>query len=432
MKTQFQIIAIIICMISLCTSLLQADGQPVALPDLHIQEGDRYFLNNQYFSAVNEYEQAVQNGVIDPELFRRLSFLYYHLGFLEKAVNELENAVKLSPDSELFRMELGVTYLAKNNLDNAKEQFMAVIARNPGLANPYYYLGEIFYRNKDYGLAWMFAKRSRCLGHRGRELIMKLTAVSVAPEKDPCVFTGEDLYIRQILVDTKIRAEEAVKRIAAGELFEDVAMEEDMNKKFNLGGYLGKFTPSELHPDIVQALTANKAFSAPFTFKTESGFHIMQRIAPFDIAYWKSQLSDSAQQNKKHPEKIENTQPQTSVSLNDSKGSEHSLASLPIDKVKTGGFAGALLVGDNNLASSNNKGSYIVYAGSFRKQEYAIETANKLHDLGYASYRYEEMTESKEILHIVVAGKYESFEKAKAAGEDIVNYGFDYFIRKAD
>ena len=242
MKTQFQIIAIIICIIFLCTSLLQADG-PVAPPDLHIQEGDRYFLNNQYFSAVNEYEQAVQNGVIDPELFRRLSFLYYHLGFLEKAVNELEKAVKLSPDSELFRMELGVAYFAKNNLDNAKEQFMAVIARNPGLANPYYYLGEIFYRNKDYGMAWMFAKRSRCLGHRGRELIMKLTAVSVAPEKGPYVSTGKDLYIRQILVDTKTRAEEAVKRIAAGELFEDVAMEEDMNKKFNIGGYLGKFAP---------------------------------------------------------------------------------------------------------------------------------------------------------------------------------------------
>lgn len=431
MKTLFQIIALIICKIFLCTSLLQADDIIIASPDIHIQEGDRYFLNNQYFSAVNEYEQAVQIGVTDPELFRRLSFLYYHLGFLEKAVSELEKAVKLSPDSELYRMELGVAYLAKNNLDNAKEQFMAVIARNPGLANPYYYLGEIFYRNKDYGMAWMFAKRSRCLGHRGRELIMKLTAVSVAPEKDPCVYTGEDLYIRQILVDTKIRAEEAVKRIAAGELFEDVAMEEDMNKKFNFGGYLGKFTASELDPDIVQALTANKAFSAPFTFKTESGFHIMQRLAPFDIAYWESQLSDSARQNEKHPGKIKNTQPQTSASLNDLKGIEHGLASSPVDKEKTGRFADALVVG-SNPASLNNKEIYILYAGAYRTQASAIEDVNKLHDLGYPSYRYEEVTESKGIFHIVIAGKYESFEKARAAGEDIAKYGFDYFIRKAN
>jgi tetratricopeptide (TPR) repeat protein len=430
MKTPFQIITIIICTIFLCTSLLQAENI-VAPPDLHIQEGDRYFLNNQYFSAVNEYEQAVQNGVIDPELFRRLSFLYYHLGFLEKAVSEMEKAVKLSPDSELFRMELGVAYLAKNNLDNAKEQFVAVIERNPGLANSYYYLGEIFYRNKDYGMAWMFAKRSRCLGHRASELIMKLSVVSRDPGKDPCVFTGEDLYIRQILVDTKVRADEAVKRIAAGELFEDVAMEEDMNKKLNIGGYLGKFAPSELHPDILQALTANKAFSAPFTFKTESGFHIMQRIAPFDIAYWESQLSDTARQNDKQPEEIKNTHPLTSVLLNDSKGSEHGLASPPIDKVKTGGFAGALVVG-GNPASLNNKEIYILYAGAYRKQASAIEDVNKLHDLGYESYRYEEMTESKGIFHIVVAGKYESLEKAKAAGEDIAKYGFDYYIRKTN
>ncbi len=425
MKTPFQIIAIIICIIFLCTSSLQAEDI-VAPPDLHIQEGDRYFFNDQYFSAVNEYEQAVQNGVIDPELFGRLSFLYYHLGFLEKAVSEMEKAVKLSPDSELFRMELGVAYFAKNNLDNSKEQFMAVLSRNPGLANPYYYLGEIFYRNKDYGLAWMFAKRSRCLGHRGRELIMKLSAVSREPDKDPCVSTGEDLYVRQILVDTKIRAEEAVQRIAAGELFEDVAMKEDMNKKFNFGGYLGKFAPSELYPDIVQALIANKAFSTPFILKTESGFHIIQRIASFDIAYWEAQLSDSARQNEKQPGKIENTQPQTSLSLDNSKGSEHDLS--PINKVKKGGFAGTLVVGGNNPVSSNMKKSYIVYAGSYRNQEYAIEAANKLHDLGYASYRYEETTESKGIFYVVVAGKYESLEKAKASGEDIAKYGFTYSI----
>jgi tetratricopeptide (TPR) repeat protein len=407
MKTPFQIIAIIICLILLCTSLLQAD-ETVIPPDLHIQAGDRYFLNNQYFSAVNEYEQAVKKRTSDPELFRRLSFLYYHLGFLDKAVDAAEKAVSLSPDSELFRMELGVAYFAKNALYNAKEQFMAVIARNPGLANPYYYLGEIFYHNKDYSMAWMFAKRSLCLGHRGTELIMKLSAVSMDPEKDPCVFTGEDLYIRQIVVTTQSKAEEAIKRIAAGELFEDVAMAEDMNKKFNVGGYLGKFAPSELHPDIVKALTANKAFSVPFTFKTESGFHIMQRIAPFDIAYWESQLSDTVRQDEKQPRET--------------------------DIVKKGGFTGALVVGvgGNNPASLNNKESYIVYAGSYRKQEYAIEAVNKLYDLGYASYRYEELTELKGIFHVVVAGKYESFEKAKAAGEDIVKYGFNYFIRKAN
>ncbi|MBI5097796.1 MAG: tetratricopeptide repeat protein [Nitrospirae bacterium] len=400
MKTLFQIITIIICLIPLCPALSLAD-EPVISPDSHIQEGDRYFRNNQYFMAVNEYEQALQKNANDPDLFRKLSFLHYHLGFLDKAVSDMEKAVSLSPHSELLRLELGIAYLAKNTLDNAKEQFMAVIARNPGLANAYYYLGEIFYRKKDYGMAWMFVKRSQCLGHRGRELLMKLSAVSEDPNKDLCVYIGEDLYIRQILVDTKSRAEEVAKRIEAGELFEDVATAEDMNRNLNVGGYLGKLAPSELHPDIVQALTENKAFSPPVTVETESGFHIVQRIAPFDISYWKTMLSDSARQNKKQTQ-------------------------------EKGGFSDALVVANLNPAPSNSKEFYIVYAGSYRQEQYAIEDVDKLLRLGYPSYRYEETTESKGTFYIVVAGKYESLERAKESGEDIARQGFNYFIRKTN
>jgi tetratricopeptide (TPR) repeat protein len=425
MKTSSQILIILICLISLCASLSLADGPEIS-PDSHIQEGDRYVRNNQYFMAVNEYEQAIQNGTKNPDVFRKLSFLHYHLGFLDKAVSEMETAVSLSPQSELLRMELGIAYLAKNSLDNAAEQFTAVIAKNPGLANAYYYLGEIFYRKKDYGMAWVFAKRAGCLGHRGRELFMNLSAVSGDPNIDLCVYAGKDLYIRQILVDTKSRAEEVTKRIEAGELFEDVAMEEDINRSLNVGGYLGKLAPSELHPDIVRALTANKVFSAPVTVETESGFHIIQRIAPFDISYWKTQLADSATQNKIETPGIENTNPQPAVSLTIPKGNGHN------DKVKKGGFAGALVVESPDPASSSNKGSYIVYAGSYRKEKYAIEDTNKLIELGYKSYSYEETTEAKGTFYIVVAGKYESLEKAKAAGEDIARHGFRYFIRKTN
>ena len=428
MKTPLQIIAIIICLIPFRPSLLQADDIEVST-DRHIQLGDRYFLNNQYFSAVNEYEQAVKNRTDNPELFRRLSFLYFHLGFLDKAVDAGERAVTLSPDSELFRMELGVAYFAKNLLDDAKEQFMAIIKKNPGLANPYYYLGEIFYRNKDYDMAWMFAKRSRCLGHRGTELITKLSAVSKDPGKDPCVATGEDLYFRQIFVASGSKAEEDLKRIAAGELFENIAMEEDTNKKYNVGGYMGKFAPSELHPDLVKALTANKAFSAPFIYKTESGFHIVQRIAPFDINYWASLLAGTVGQKNIQPRATEYSPPQASVSSNNSKQAEHASASPPPGEVKKEGFADVLEAGGDS-SSLNKKETYILYAGSYRERASAIEDVNKLHDLGYASFRYEEVTKSKGIYHVVVAGKYESYEKAKAAGEDITKHGFTYFIRK--
>ena len=70
MKTLLQIVAIIICLIPLSPSLSPAD-EPGISPDPHIQDGDRYFRNNQYFMAVNEYEQAVQNGMNDPDIFRK-------------------------------------------------------------------------------------------------------------------------------------------------------------------------------------------------------------------------------------------------------------------------------------------------------------------------------------------------------------------------
>jgi len=427
MKTPLQIIAIIICLIPFCPSLLQADNIE-ASTDQHIQLGDKSFRNNQYFSAVNEYEQAVKNRTNNPELFRRLSFLYFHLGFLDKAVEAGKKAVSLSPDSELFRMELGVAYFAKNLLDDAKEQFMAIIEKNPGLANPYYYLGEIFYRNKDYDMAWMLAKRSRCLGHRGTELITKLSAVSKDPGKDPCVATGEDLYIRQIFISSESKAEEDLKRIAAGELFENIAMEEDTNKKYYVGGYMGKFAPSELNPDLVKALTANKAFSAPFIYKTESGFHIVQRIAPFDINYWASLLAGTVSQKNIQPQATEYLPPQAPVSSVNSKEAEHAPGPPPAGEVKEE-VTGAIEVGGSS-SSLNKKEIYILYAGAYRERASAIEDVNKLHDLGYASFRYEEVTKEKGIYHVVVAGKYESYEKAKAAGEDIAKHGFTYFIRK--
>ena len=87
----------------------------------------------------------------------------------------------------------------------------------------------------------------------------------------------ENLYLRQILVDTRAKAENIINRIAKGELFKDVAFKESMGLNAYAGGYMGRVDPSDLHPTIADALLNNYESDDPVIVETERGFHILQR-----------------------------------------------------------------------------------------------------------------------------------------------------------
>ena len=87
----------------------------------------------------------------------------------------------------------------------------------------------------------------------------------------------EDLYLRQILVDTRAKAEDIIDRIAKGELFEEVALKESMESNGYAGGYVGLVDPSDLHPAIADVLLNNDESNAPVIVETKRGFHIVQR-----------------------------------------------------------------------------------------------------------------------------------------------------------
>ena len=88
----------------------------------------------------------------------------------------------------------------------------------------------------------------------------------------------EHLYLRQILVDTRAKAEDIINRIAKGELFKDVAFKESMGFNSYAGGYIGRVDPSDLHPTIADVLLNNYESDDPVIVETESGFHILQRV----------------------------------------------------------------------------------------------------------------------------------------------------------
>ena len=399
----------------------------------HVEKGNTYLIEDRPFAAIEEFRSAIQKGANDPVLFRNLAIVLYDLGFMDEAIVEMKKALDLSPYAISFQMELGVIFLAQSNLDKAKDQFLAVLKRNPGFADAYYYLGEIFHRKKDYDTAWMFTGMAQRLNHKGTDLMKKLAAASDAPKIDPWVYTGDKLFIRQILVDTKERAEETVARIKRGELFEDVATEIDKTLS-SVGGFLGHFSESELHPKISKAISNSKIFSDPVVVQTELGFHIVQRIVPFDFNKWQQMIADYrktdkpvlATVKKAEPVKIKALTPSGKVTVSKTTGNialvnEKKIAPSKIAKTEKPP------VKAQNLNNDDSPPKFLVFVGAFKEEPHAIVRVEKLRKLGHPSYHFSQQS-SKGPLYMVIAGKYKNLRQAQNAGKGLAEHGFEYFI----
>ena len=262
----------------------------------HEKRGDVHYQDGRNFQAIDEYRQAIKQGMDHPELYRKLAIVLYGRGLLDDAIVEMEKALALSPDTDLLVIiELGILYLAKDRLENAQEQFFAALQINPGFADAYYYLGEVFLRKKEYDMAWLFVKMTQRLGLKAQDLMRKLSGLSNEPgvEVEPRQETGEDVYIRQILVHTHEKAEDILNLISEGEIFDDLAFTESMGLNATIGGFVGHFRPLELHPNVARALRKQEVLAEPVIVQTEKGFHVVQRIMPFDFDSWKKILADS-------------------------------------------------------------------------------------------------------------------------------------------
>jgi peptidyl-prolyl cis-trans isomerase C len=254
-----------------------------AAASAHKAKGDRYWETDRHFLAIEEYRQAIKLGLRDPDLYWSLAKILYITGFASDAVSEMEKAVKLKPGLDYFRIELGILYLSEGQLEKAKKQFIAALEINPSLTQMYIYLGELSFRTRNYNTAWFYTKIARQLGYKGKALAGKLQTVSREPSIKPWDHSGDHLFLRQILVDSSDKAESIIKRLDKGELFELVAGTESMGPNALRGGYMGDIRPSDLHPVIVSALKDRQIFEKPVIVETENGFHIIQRIMPFDI-----------------------------------------------------------------------------------------------------------------------------------------------------
>jgi tetratricopeptide (TPR) repeat protein len=257
----------------------------------HEKKGDIHLKAERFFKAAEEYKLAISKGSSDPVIYWKLSDVMYEMKFVDEATAALEKAVSLSPRNDVLRIELGKLYLVRDRLTDALDQLLAALRITPCYADLHYYLGEIFFRMKNYEMAWRAARSAAGLGHNSSELIRKLSIISKEPEEYPWS-SDDDLYIRQILVDDYETAKDMLRRMSEGELFESIADRESKISSRPLGGYLGRYDPSELHPRISEKLIPQEIFAEPVIIETEKGVHIVQRVANFDFYFEENLKSD--------------------------------------------------------------------------------------------------------------------------------------------
>lgn len=248
----------------------------------YAREGDTFLEQGRPFEAVESYRRAIEEGVEHPEVYRNLSVTLFNLGLIDDALPEMQKAVQLAADRDLFQMELGVLYLINKEFEMARQHLFKALEENPGSADSYYYLAELSYATGDYNSAWLAGNMAKRLGHAGRDIFRKLAGRQAEPTGNLWDLPHEGYYVRQMFVEKREEAEEILTRIRSGELFEDLAADLSMDPNGANGGYAGHFNPDEMHPEIAAVVMQSAPLAEPVIVPVEEGFQVVQRIIPFD------------------------------------------------------------------------------------------------------------------------------------------------------
>jgi peptidyl-prolyl cis-trans isomerase C len=132
-----------------------------------------------------------------------------------------------------------------------------------------------------------------------------------------------EYHARHILVATKEKADQLIKKIKAGAKFEDVAKAESTDNSKTNGGDLGWFTLSRMVKPFADAVKGlKKGEMTPEPVQTQYGYHIIKLedtrdVAPPPFDQVKAQVAKGVMQKKlaayvddlKKSAKIEKTSP---------------------------------------------------------------------------------------------------------------------------
>ncbi len=245
------------------------------------KKGDMYFKDGRLISAAEVYRNAIKEDPDNLVLVIKLANTLKELRLLDQAIIQMKKAADASSDNNTtLRVELGKLYLTAGRPGKAKEQFLAAVKINPGSADIHYYLGVVYMREADYDTAWFAAKTAQSLGYESQDLMNILSILSEEPRHNPGQGSGEDMYIRHILVHTHEEAEAVLRQHSEQDLFNRISDHELTEQHTVAKVFIGQIDSSNVHPKIARALRNLEVFAGPVIVETDSGFNIVQRIMP--------------------------------------------------------------------------------------------------------------------------------------------------------
>lgn len=360
--------------------------EPIKVADVHYQLAQRHLEAGRPFWAVHSYRRALETGANNPNIHRELSQVLYDLGFADQAITEMEKAISMAPVNDFLHMELGVFCLASGRLQQAQAEFSRVLELNPGFSYGYYYLGEVFYRLGHYDDSSMALVMAQQLGLPGFDLERKLVDLGWQLPVKPWVETTREYYLRRITLNSRSTADEVQKRLADGELFEELARQFSTDIESQNGGYIGAIALDNMPVEFSQRLAGVASFSPPVLLKAQGVFHLVQRIAPFNAVAWHAKIKSIKQQRQA---RIVET-PQNSVAA---------------------------------------KHDYLLVSGVFRNRDYAEQRIERLLKLGMNS-TLSQRGEGESLRYEVIAGRYDHHHEAQQAVNELKRSGLDSYVRK--
>ena len=107
-------------------------------------------------SMSGQWEEARQLAAKLTKLYPKSGIGNFWLGQIDfkqgnniAAVRQFETAVDLNPNVDLVHLDLGLCYLTIHQYKLFEQQMNWVVARNPRISLPYYYLGQYYLNNLD-------------------------------------------------------------------------------------------------------------------------------------------------------------------------------------------------------------------------------------------------------------------------------------------
>lgn len=256
----------------------------------YLEQANSYIKSYRHFEASDALKEATRlGGAQHPSLHMRLGILYYGLGLIPEAIAEGERAVHLAPSSKLYKYDLAKFYYVDKQFEKAEEQFTTLLKIDPGFTLAYYYLSEIYFKQKQYDMAWLSMNRAYRLGHKGQLLKSKIGPFSSKPTESLVSSDNAPKLFRFIKLTDEKQAQKLTNEIWNGKLFENLELE--LRKDQSSSADFGIMTLDELKPDLAESLQNKTPYSRPLVIQTGADYCVMQRVLPFDPKKWQQDLA---------------------------------------------------------------------------------------------------------------------------------------------